>query len=178
MRSGDNARKKATRQLLFSLSFLICVGTRNQCRDTFPQESIVWSLSWGRSALVWWQRWQLISPCIKQEVFDLTVMIKHIFPFLMVCVCACAPFFTEVLWFSTCRYRKGWGMCSTKALLTLDGVTLELQLTCFFVTCFHTLSKPCRQFLPPGNIQNRFQVLATLTIDKTSNALNLKYFDN
>lgn len=44
MRGEDNAGKKAvTRRRLFSLSSLICVGTRNQCRDSFPTESIVWN---------------------------------------------------------------------------------------------------------------------------------------
>lgn len=124
----------------------------------------------GRSALVWWQRWQLIAPRIKQEIFDLSVMVKHLFPTASSRDVHCS---TDVLWFSSWRYQEGWGMCSTKAPLTLlVGVTLEVvhltsvQLTClFFVTCFRTLSKPFKHFLPPGKVENRFQVPATATID-------------
>lgn len=92
----------------------------------------------GRSALVWWLHWQLISPSIKQKIFDLTVMIKDLFLFLTVH----AHFATDVLWFSPCRRGEGWGMCSTKALLTLDGVTPEVvhhtlvQLACLFCHLF------------------------------------------
>lgn len=72
----------------------------------------------GRSALVWWQRWQLISPRIKQEIFDLSVMIKHLFP---TASSRDVHFSTDVLWFSSWRYQEGWGMCSTKAPIDIVG---------------------------------------------------------
>lgn len=98
----------------------------------------------GRSAMVWWQRWQLISPRIKQEIFDLSVMVKHLFP---TASSRDVHFSTDVLWFYSWRYQQGWGMCSTKASLTLlVGVTLEVvhltsvQLTCLFFC--HLFSYP------------------------------------
>lgn len=78
MRTRDDIGKKATRGLLFSLSFLICVCTRDQHQDTFPPESVVWNLCQG------WQKEKCsaliaaISPCVREEVFDVVVMVKYL----------------------------------------------------------------------------------------------------